>query len=195
MTTTQTPNTTTYTRPANAIGPMVLTFFGSVWIGGWNLVANKNNPLVLAVVVAVVLMLMTLALRRHRALRQDSVVEADSPAKQRADRIFHLANGGQWLVIVVLTNVFNNVGLGDWVLPMAMFVIGLHFLPLAVVFANRGHYVVGALLMLLALAYPFVLPMGPKDPLACLCAGLILWGGAVNGLLRLNASPARLAHA
>lgn len=195
MTTTSTPTMTNSTRPGSAIGPMVLTFFGAVWIEGWNLVANKNSPIVLAVIVGVVLMLMTLALRRYRALRFANVAEIDTPATRRRNRLFHLANGGQWFVILVLSNVFNNVGLSDWVMPMAIFVIGLHFVPLAVAFDNRGNYVVGALMMLLALVYPFVLPMGPTDALGWLGAGLILWSGAVNGLVRLGGVAARLANA
>jgi hypothetical protein len=60
----------------------------------------------------------------------------------------------------------------------AILVVGLHFLPLARLFAYPPHFVTGASLVALALAYPLLAPSGPRSGLAPLGAGMILWCSA-----------------
>jgi hypothetical protein len=86
---------------------------------------------------------------------------------------------GQWLVILVAGNVLANTGLGAWVLPMAMAVIGIHFFPLARLFRTPSRYVTGATLIAVAVAYPFIAVQGPADPIGCLLAGVVLWASAL----------------
>ena len=64
-----------------------------------------------------------------------------------------------------------------------MFIIGLHFLPLARLFRNPPHYVTGSALILLATTYPFVASGGPSSPAGALVAGLILWASALWAVL------------
>jgi len=80
--------------------------------------------------------------------------------------------------------VLANIGQGAWVVPMAIAVIGLHFVPLAYVFRNPPHYVTAAALVLFALAYPQVAAGGPADPVGFLGIGLILWASAMWALRR-----------
>ena len=110
----------------------------------------------------------------------------DSPAKKKVSRLFSIINAGQWVVILIVGNVLANVGLSAWVIPAAMFIIGLHFLPLARLYSNPRHYVTGGALMLLAVAYPVLVPGGPSNPIGCLGAGLVLWASA---LWALTANP------
>jgi hypothetical protein len=105
--------------------------------------------------------------------------EKDSPQKRRVGRLFNLINAIQWVVILVGGNVLANIGLREWVIPFAIFVIGLHFIPLARIFANPPHYATAAALIMVALAYPWLLPGGPNSPIGCLGTGLILWASAM----------------
>jgi hypothetical protein len=72
--------------------------------------------------------------------------------------------------------------MGAWVVTAVIFIVGLHFMPLARIFRYAPHYVSGAALILVAVVYPFAAPGGPQDPVGCLAAALILWLSALCGL-------------
>ncbi len=97
--------------------------------------------------------------------------------------MFNWVNIGQGIAIFLALNVANNIGRPEWFIPAFIFVVGLHFIPLAPVFKAPRHYVVGFALMLLAVAYPFLAKGGAADPVGCLGTGLILWASAISGLL------------
>jgi hypothetical protein len=80
-----------------------------------------------------------------------------------------------------MIQLLNWRGFGNWVMPSIMLIVGFHFFPLAKLFSYRAHLVTGALLIALALIYPFA-GSGPMDPIGCIGAGLILWGSATYGL-------------
>ena len=113
---------------------------------------------------------------QHRAALKQ---EPASAAEQRRDRWFHVINAGQWIVILVVGNVLANIGLSAWVIPAAMFIIGLHLLPMARLLCNPPHYVTGGLLMLIAVTYPFSAPSGASSPIGALGAGAVLWASAL----------------
>jgi hypothetical protein len=102
--------------------------------------------------------------------------------RARRSRNFHIVNAGHWLLILIVGNVLANLGYGDWVIPAAIFIVGLHFLPLARNFDNPPHHVTGAALMLLAVVYPLVAAGGPRNTIGCLGAGLVLWASAACAL-------------
>lgn len=101
--------------------------------------------------------------------------EADSPRQRRQARVFNLVNAAQWILIFVVANILTNTGHAAWIMPSVIFIIGLHFLPLAWLFANRAHYITGAVLTLFSALYPALAPGDPADPPGCPGAGLILW--------------------
>jgi hypothetical protein len=47
-----------------------------------------------------------------------------------------------------------------------MFIVGLHFFPLAKLFRHKAHYITGAALVALAVGYPFMTAGGP-EPATC----------------------------
>lgn len=164
-----------------AFGAMLFTLFGAVLMEVWDQRAGAGiGPA--AVIGLLGLALLVVAWLRYRRFAPALAGVAATPERQRANRVFNLVNIGQWVVILVLGNVMVNVGWGDWVVPMAIAIIGLHFLPLARVFRNPSHYVLGALLAGFAILYPFAAPAGPADPVGFLGAGLILWCGALWAL-------------
>lgn len=165
------------TRARRATGAMFFAFFGGVWLEGWAIASAR--PLALEVVIGVLALALTWAAfatyRRHAAAL---AAQPKTPQGKRIGRIFHVINGGQWIVIIVLANILTSQGLGVWVIPMAIFIVGLHFIPLARLFSNPPHYVTGAAMMALALIYPFAAPDGPGNAVGLLGTGLILWTSA-----------------
>jgi hypothetical protein len=164
-----------------ALGALIFGFFGSVLLEVWNERAHAGLPLALTI-GALGLVLFMFAGMRYRRHAPALAGEPDSAEKRRADRVFNLVNLGQWLLILVLGNVMANLGLGDWVVPMAIAVIGLHFVPLARVYRNPPHYLTACAMVALALSYPFLAPGGARDPVGFLGTGLILWMSALWAL-------------
>jgi len=170
-------------QASRAIGALFFSVFGAVLLEVWNRRAGAGAGLfsVIAVLGLALAASAWLTYRRHAPALAD---EADTPARKRADRIFHIVNAGQWIVILVLGNVLAHFGFGAWVVPMGMIVIGLHFVPLAHVFRNPPHYVTAAALVGFAILYPRYAAGGPADPVGFLGAGLILWMNALWALRR-----------
>jgi hypothetical protein len=165
------------TRARRATGAMFFAVFGGVWLEGWAI--GSARPLALDVVIGLLALMLTWAAyatyRRHAA---ELAALPATPERKRIVPMFNFINFGQWIVIAILAALLNGNGLGNWVFPMAIFVVGLHFIPLARLFSNPPHYVTGAAMMALAAIYPFVAAGGPGDAVGLLGTGLILWASA-----------------
>jgi signal transduction histidine kinase len=168
-------------KGGRALGAMIFSFFGAVWLEIWDWRAGAG-PAAFAVIALLGLTLLARAWLRYRRFAPALALEPETPQKKRAARIFNIVNVGQWVVIVVLGNVLANLGLGKWVVPMAIVVVGLHFVPLAHVFRNRSHYALAAAMVGFAMLYPQLAPGGPADPVGFMGAGLMLWLGALWAL-------------
>ena len=160
-----------------ATGAMFFAVFGGLWLEGW--AVGSGRPLVLDIVIGVLaLALAWLAYATYRRHAAELAAQPKTAQTRRIGRLFHAINGGQWILIFILANILSSHGLGVWIIPMAIFIIGLHFFPLAIIFSNPPHYVTGAALVALAVLYPFVAPGGPADAVGLLGIGLILWASA-----------------
>lgn len=164
-------------RARRATGAMFFAFFGGVWLEGWAIFSAR--PLAFNIIIGVLALAFTwLAFATYRRYAADLAAQPKTPQGKRIARIFHMINAGQWVLIFILANLLGNYGLNVWVLPMVIFVVGLHFLPLARLFSAPPHYVTGAAMMALAVIYPFVARGGPADAVGAFGAGLILWASA-----------------
>ncbi len=169
-------------RANRGIGAMFFSAFGSAWLSWGDLVARGRIDWTLLPIIAVGGALFATAWRRFRADKGGRVAIDTTPRARRIARVFHVVNAGQWILIFVLANVLNNAGLGSWIVPMIIAVVGAHFLPLAWVMGYRPHYVSGMALLTLAAVYPFAAPAGPLSAAGQLGAGLILWASAAYAL-------------
>ena len=138
-------------RANRAIGAMFFSLLGGAWLVLWS---NRAFGFRLANVAIVAICALALFGFAWQVFQQNKIAlaaEADSPAKKKADRIFNMVNAGQWVLILVVGNVLVNLGHPSWVLAAAIFIIGLHFLPLAHVFNYPPHYITGSAMMLWAI--------------------------------------------
>jgi hypothetical protein len=166
-------------RARRAIGAMFYFAFGGAWIEYYAFQVVGKQPVVLVAIALLTLALLVVAYRRYKQNQPALAAAAPSPQQKRADIIFNIVNAAQWVVIFVAANVLVNLGLSSWVIPCVILVVGLHFLPLAYVFANPPHYITGLALILLSVGYPLLAANGPASPVGCLGAGLILWASAI----------------
>jgi hypothetical protein len=173
-------------RARRAIGAMFFSFFGGAWIMYWAYQTFNNRLVPFALIIVATLILFSFSYRKYRLFQIALAAEPPSQAKQKADRVFNIVNVTQWIIILVVGNILANIGLSHWVIPAAIFIIGIHFLPLAYVFSNRYHFVTGSGLIMLAIIYPFLSRGGASDPVGCLGAGIILW---ISSLWAITVTP------
>jgi uncharacterized membrane protein YecN with MAPEG domain len=164
-----------------ATGAMFFFVFGAVWLEGWATTAEAGAT-AFAGIAVLALVLLAVAWRRYRRYAPALAQEQGTPERRRARRVFNIVNAGQWTAIFILALVLIHLGKGAWIIPMAIAVFGLLFLPLAHVFKNPPHYVTGLAMVAFAALYPLLASGGPTAPVGFLGAGLILWLSAAWAL-------------
>jgi hypothetical protein len=168
-------------RASRAVGAMFFSLFGGAWIVLWSYLAYGFNPGLMALITLAALGQFAWALTTYHK-NKGAFAEDSDPAKKKAEKVFHIVNAAQWVLILIVANVLKNTGHGNWVLAAIIIIVGLHFLPLAPVFRYPVHYVTGVALVTWGAGYPFLLTQGAGSPLGCLGAGLLLWASAITGL-------------
>jgi hypothetical protein len=144
-------------------------------------------------ILVVSLALFLTAIRQFRLNREAVRQRASDPRTKRVRRIFHFVNILQWALVIVAANVLDATGNMSWFAPATILIVGLHFIPLAVIMQYRWHYVTGAALVFHSIIFPFA--AGPGSFAGPLGAGLILWIGALVALAGPSgATPQVLAH-
>jgi len=169
---------------SRAIGAMFFTVFGGAWLA-FGILAGYGMRLVpLLVIVTGTSLLFFASLRKFRRNRAAHAAESNSPESKRTGRIFSVVNAVQWALVIVAAAGLSTLGHKEWILPAIIFIVGIHFFPLAVVFKVPRHYVTGVALTLLAVFYPLISKAGPTSPVGCIGAGIILWASAAAALVR-----------
>ncbi|WP_295752412.1 hypothetical protein [Undibacterium sp.] len=178
-------------RASAAIGSMIFSIFGSAWLIAWSFKSFGVRPILWGLIAILGMSIFLAAVRQFKRNQAAHAAESDSPESKRSSRVFNIVNIGQGVAILVAVNVTNNIGHKEWFIPAFIFIIGAHFLPLAVVFKATRHYVTGFAMILLAVLYPHFANGGGANPVGCLGTGLILWASAITGLLSKVSAPAR----
>jgi len=162
---------------------MFFAAFGGAWLALWGYNEFTPSVLVLSIVALGTVALLAWSIRIYRHNAEALRIDGQTPLARRRSRMFNLINAVQWVVIIALAILLGRMHLQTLILPTVIFVVGLHFLPLAKLFAYRPHYITGVALVTLALTYPLLSSEGPQSALGALGAGVILWLSAVWALL------------
>ncbi|PQV54705.1 hypothetical protein [Paraburkholderia sp. BL21I4N1] len=170
-------------RASRAIGAIFFSVFGAAWLVLWCLQVYGAALGVLLLIVAAAVSLLLLSSSQFRRNRSAYRANQGTPRRLKQSRAFNIINAVQWAIIVVGATALAELNKSIWILPLVIFTIGAHFIPIGVVFKSKARYVIGIALMLVALVYPHLGATGPASPLGPLCAGLILWAGAIASLL------------
>jgi hypothetical protein len=161
---------------------MFFACFGAAWLIFGSIRSGHGNPLLITVIAICAATIFALAFRRYKANSTARNGEADSTIAKRRSRWFNIINAGQWVLIIITGNVLSILHLAGWVIPAIIFIVGLHFLPLARLFSYVPHYVTGAVFILIAILYPLLAPTGPRSSIGCISAGVVLWLSALYAL-------------
>jgi hypothetical protein len=165
-------------------GALIMGAFGAVWLFlGLRALLGAERILGAAAVVACGLLVL---FGVSRFIRSAPVRLSHMVDYSRLNRRFRLVNILQWVAIISWIAFLNVIQQVEWIVPGIMLIVGLHFLPLARLFAWPAHYITGGALCLLALSYPFLTAQGPASPVGPIFAGLILWASALVTLFRAS---------
>lgn len=165
-----------------AIGAIVSALFGAVWLAWWCLAALGGAPASLLAVAVGAVVLCAVAVKQLRSTVPAGHRFATGAPRPGVRRLFGVVNLVQWIAIVGAALLLPNIGLGRWLLPVVILIVGLHFLPLAAGFRFPLLYFTAIGMLLVAVIYPFASSRGPADPVGALGAGLVLWATAVGAL-------------
>jgi len=158
-----------------AVGAIFFALFGALWLINAYQLAHGQGWISIVLVLAAALLLCLSAWRVLRARRSDMHALRHTPQWQRMRRQFRTINTIQWIVAVAAVLVLQQFKLDAWIVPAIMFIVGVHFLPLARVFRYRPHVLTGAVLIVTALLYPIASARGTASPVGSLIAGITLW--------------------
>lgn len=162
-----------------AIGNLFLGCFGMVWIVLGLNSAQKLNPPVLALLScflsALVIASVYIMRRTYKSLDRSP---ANRAAQKRTNRQFGLVNFLQWSLIFAAVYGLPRLGLTRWIVPAIVFIVGIHFFPLARLFKARMHYFVGAIIVVWAVIYPILFSVEKADSMGAIGMGAILWASA-----------------
>lgn len=113
---------------------------------------------------------------------------------KRVGRWFLLVNVLQWAAIMFAVNLLPYFHRADLVVPVIMFVVGVHMFPLAKLYYYPLHYLTGALLVGCAVGSWLLLAEPLRDAYGSAATGMVIWGSAA-ATLRLALQRARQAAA
>jgi hypothetical protein len=175
-------------HPGVALGGVFLSLFGALWLAGASIRYLGTSPAALAAIAvgAAAIAAWGLALFRRRR----PAYGADAAARKRLARAFMVVNAVQWSLIGFLILALNVTGHVAWIVPGVIFIVGVHFVPLARLFRYRGYDATAAALVLVAVL-DFVAGAGDRAVAPSLLAtGAILW---ISAIVLLRAMQPRRA--
>ncbi len=157
-----------------AIGNLFLAFFGILWIVVSLVIAGRNYPLLYA---GLGCFFTALSLYSFHTIRQvrGTMVRPDAAEKKRYRRQFRIVNIVQWGLVFLAIYILVHMQLYYWITPAIIFIVGIHFLPLARLFHMPVYYVTGPVMAAWAIVYPILFTPGKGDWIGGLGTGAILW--------------------
>ncbi|MEK4486306.1 hypothetical protein MHH81_12055 [Psychrobacillus sp. FSL H8-0484] len=171
-----------------ASGVFFMAFFGTLWaytgimgLQGWGV----TLLLVTAVAIGIALFIGGISLIRASRELTNQVSKTDLRRGKRTRFWFNIIFAAEGLAIAITIAVSNATGHSELIPVVIAIIVGVHFLPLALLFQVRLYYFTGALLCLLAiitlLFVPAKVTLGEHQinafmSLVGFCSALILWG-------------------
>jgi len=163
-------------------GAIILSTMGSVcMVVAASAAGSARWPVTLG---AMMVWLTLMAAVQH--LRKATPPPIPAAERQRVGRLVAYASAGEGVAIFLGINVVIHLGHAEWVDPLIVAVVGLHFVPLAKWLPRPAYYITAiALLTAAALGLSITEPALRRVVVFGACAG-ILWATSALVLLRAN---------
>lgn len=178
-------STTTEQVAGRATGALFFSLFGAAWLSLWllgiqHLTLSTGAGIVLGALV--LLLVSAWVLRQTKQLTTATPSPEEAARRKQKGRVFGWVNAVQWGTVILLVQLLPRLGYKQAIIPAIIVVTGLHFFPLARLFANRVHYLTGGALVACALGCLLLGQQPALQAQAALGAGLILWASAAYAL-------------
>ena len=172
---------------------LILSVFGTCWaigaVSSFN-GADGSIPFFIVALIGVIFIVLCLRLSiATRKLPKDNTISVFQQ-QRRPYAIINILMVIAFVIVVILCNRFNHVEL---VLPLIVFIIGLHFLALGIFIKANGFYLAGILFCAIALIAIFFIPrtatlgglaIEAKVFVICVLCGLLVWSSAIVSYVR-----------
>ena len=181
------------TGAGRSFGAILFSVFGAAWITLGLYAFGRLHVPVFLVVVSIVAIGITLALRLLARTREAAKREAIDPQRKRDDRIFAWINAAQGLAIFLLLATLPRLGHQDIAFAAAVVVVGLHFLVMPPTYRSRSNLLLGAAMTVWGLLCMVLFRGDRMIAFAATGAGLMLWAAAADALHTASSIARRLA--
>jgi hypothetical protein len=162
-------------HPGLALGSVFLSLFGAAWLSGASYLYVGTSVPVLSVIAIISLLIAAWAVTTFRARRSEYSGENNSAVRKGLISVNIL----QWAAISIAILLLNLTHHAAWIVPCVIFIVGVHFFPLAKILQYRCYYLTATSLVLVALLYMLFGGEGQSLALAMLATGAILWASAI----------------
>jgi hypothetical protein len=167
---------------SRANGVQYLAVFGVFWlIGSLTLPLQVSdhrifsfNVAALAVGAPLAVLVFLWARRTRQATQALATSPANEASRARRTRLFRTVNVAQYLALGLAGLWVSYVHRIDLLVPIGIFVVGAHFLPLALLFKYPFHVVTGLVLIGWSLSYPRLFAGGGWNPVGLSITGIFL---------------------
>jgi hypothetical protein len=177
----------TYSRKAGAaIGQMIVTGFGTLWMISWCLQQRGVDAATLMLIALAGAAIFLAAWSQFRAGRRQPDTREEKAVYKARGRGFLWVNVAQWLALFASGPCLAWLGHSNWGEALGIMIVGVHFVPLARLFRTRQHYLTGLALILVALAYPWLGDGTVNYALGGFATGSVLWISALVTFYRLG---------
>jgi hypothetical protein len=174
----------------HAIGSIVLSLFGGIWLAAWCFSYFGANYTLLGLIAVAAIAMSAIASKQFRSHRKEYGEYSKTPSGRRQNIFMGIVNAAQWIAIFAVIAVLKKLQYSSYIVPAVMFVVGIHFILLVFILKYRSYWVTAAALCLLAVVYPLAAESGPENSIGLFGAGIILWATRLS-LIGSNAKSSR----
>lgn len=175
--------TTNETNPNRYIGALVISLFGAYWVAAWTVLIFGYSLPILSLVIGLMLLLSIVSIHKWLVARSGFEQSKTGEVFKSSHRKFWVVVAVEGVLISLLVQKLRTLGYYQWIPAGIIFIVGLHFLPLSIIFRFRFYLYTGVVLILTAIAFPLMSPQGPASVNMLLCSGLVLWGTSLRILV------------
>jgi hypothetical protein len=164
----------------HAIGAVVLSIFGGIWLVAWCLTSYGANYSILGLVAVATIAMSAIASKQFRVHRKAYGEYSKTPTGKRQNLLMGVVNATQWILIFATVATLSKLQYSHHIMPAAIFIVGIHFIPLAIILEYKPYWLTAAALCILAVAHPLLSVSRPTNSIVLLGAGIILWATGLS---------------
>jgi hypothetical protein len=164
----------------HAIGAMVMSLFGALWLVVWCLISFGANYPILGFVTVATIIMSGIASKQFRIHRKAYGEYTKTPTGRRQNILMGVVNALQWVLIFAAVAILRKLEYSLYIVPSVILIVAVHFIPLAAILKYKPYLLTATALGALAVGYPLAAESGPASPIGLFGSGMILWATGIG---------------